>query len=47
MKKSNYYTNLLHYAYKVTLHKEEAEDLLQTALLGAVEGKHVKLLSPI
>ncbi|MFK3866327.1 RNA polymerase sigma factor [Pseudoalteromonas rhizosphaerae] len=43
MKKSNYYTNLLHYAFKVTLHKEEAEDLLQTALLAAIEAKRSDL----
>jgi RNA polymerase sigma-70 factor (ECF subfamily) len=43
MNNKNYYANLLRYAYKVTLHKEEAEDLLQTALLVAVEAKRSDL----
>lgn len=37
MRKDKYYTELLRYAYKVAFHTDEAEDLLQTALLAAIE----------
>ena len=37
MKNNKLYADLLRYAYKVTLRTDEAEDLLQTALLAAIE----------
>ncbi len=43
MDKQNYYASLLHYAYKITVYKDEAEDLLQSALLIAVEANRSDL----
>ena len=37
MKERKFYLELLKHAYKVALHTDEAEDLLQTVLLAAVE----------
>lgn len=37
MRKNKYYTELLRYAHKLASHTDEAEDLLQTALLAAIE----------
>ena len=37
MRNNKFYTELLQYACKVALHTDEAEDLLQTALLAAIE----------
>lgn len=37
MKNNKYYAELLQYASRVAFHSDEAEDLLQTALLAAIE----------
>ena len=37
MKNNKYYTELLRYAFKVAFNSDEAEDLLQTVLLSAIE----------
>ena len=43
MKNNKHYAELLHYASKVAFHSHEAEDLLQTALLAAIENGRADL----
>ncbi len=43
MRKNKLYTELLQYARKVTLRTDEAEDLLQTVLLAAIEAGRVDI----